>query len=245
MTNQNPILEFNNVYKSYKIKSFLSTIEKKVLTGVSFEIYPGEIVGVLGINGAGKTTIIKIICGIIRHDDGYIRVFSKDISDVNYLTRIGYLSEMPYFSQNFSVRETVEFFNSISTNKATQQYLNELYEMFSIKRFLNEKIKNLSKGMLQKVALTVSMVNNPDLLILDEPTTGLDPIYIKNIRDILINLNENGKTIFFSSHTISEVEKICNRVIIINKGRVVKVIKREEFRDELETIFIQTIENDF
>lgn len=219
MIDRNPILEFKNVYKSYKIKAFLSTKEKTVLNGVSFELYPGEIVGILGVNGAGKTTIIKIISGITKQDRGDVKIFSKDISDRSYLNNIGYLSEIPYFSQNFTVKETIEFFNSLSLNKTSYEKLHELYESFSIKSFLNEKIKNLSKGMLQKVALAISIVNNPQLLVLDEPTTGLDPITSDLINELIIKLNNELKTTTISiTHDLRSAIKIAKRIILLQDG---------------------------
>lgn len=243
MKSDKKILEFIDVYKSYVKKELFSSIIKKVLNGVSFEIFEGEIVGLIGMNGAGKTTIIKIICGITQPDSGIVRVFSRDVLfDLNYKLRIGYTSEIPYFCQAFTVKDTVDFFYSISQTRVKD--LQYIYKLSGIEGFLDEKVKNLSKGMLQKLAIASSLVNDPELLILDEPTSGLDPLYIKNMRDILLKLNNDGKTIFFSSHTISEVEKICHRVIIINKGRIVKTLQRNEFQDKLEDIFINYVEND-
>ena len=238
MRSRKKAIEFRDVFKSYKKKEIFTTKVKDVLRGVSFEVYEGEIVGLIGLNGAGKTTIIKIICGITQPDKGEVKIFpdSSSNSDLN----IGYMSEIPYFCPAFTVRETLDFFYSIS--KMPTQNLSSLYRLSGVENYLDERVKNLSKGMLQKLALAVALVGDPQILVLDEPTAGLDPLSIKNIRDIFLRLNGDGKTIFFSSHTISEVERICNRVMIINGGKIVKTIDRNEFYGSLEDIFIRCIE---
>ncbi|MCX7641380.1 MAG: ABC transporter ATP-binding protein [Elusimicrobiales bacterium] len=245
MKSEKVILEIINVSKSYLNKGFFKKSVKNVLNGVTFSLYEGEIVGLVGVNGAGKTTIIKIICGITTPDSGEIKFFYKNLSPhITQKSFIGYMSEIPYFCQKFTVKDTIKFFYHISNQNYDINNLSDILKLTSINNFLNEKIQNLSKGMLQKLAIACALVNDPKLLILDEPTSGLDPLYVKNMREILLELNKNGKTIFFSSHTISEIEKICNRVIFINKGKIIRILSKDEFKDNLENIFIESVEND-
>ncbi|MGC8867862.1 MAG: ATP-binding cassette domain-containing protein, partial [Elusimicrobiales bacterium] len=123
--------------------------------------------------------------------------------------------------------------------------LKEIYLLSDIERFKNEKVKNLSRGMLQKLSIACALVNDPKILVLDEPTEGLDPIYVKSMREILLRINEKGKTVFFSSHRISEIEKICSVVIVINRGRIIRVFDdRGMFKDSLESKVIESIEKD-
>lgn len=241
MRSERKIVEVVDVSKSYLKKGLFSKKIKQVLDSVSFDIFEGEIVGLVGVNGAGKTTLIKIICGITKPDKGVVRFFSTNSSSA-YNLKIGYTSEIPYFSQVFTVKETIEFFYSLSSTSSKN--LHYLYRLCGLESFLNEKVKNLSKGMLQKLAIATALVDDPELLVLDEPTSGLDPIYVKSMRDILLRLNNEGKTIFFSSHTISEVERLCDRVIIINRGRIIKNLSRDEFDNKLEDIFIRCVEED-
>lgn len=244
MKNKNLVIAFENVKKSYKIPSFLKSVRKVALNNVSFEIYEQEFVGLIGLNGAGKTTIIKLICGILKKDFGNIKVFGKDIdsNDISYKTRIGYLPEIPYFYPYIKAYDILKFYYSISGISIDNKRISVILDKVGLNGKEKEKVKNLSKGMMQKLAIACAMIHNPDILILDEPTSGLDPISIKDVRDILLNYNLEGKTIFLSSHSISELEKVCNRVIIIDKGEIKKVIEKNEWQERgLENIFIETV----
>lgn len=244
MKNEIPVIEFSDVSKIYVKKNFLTEIKKTVLNNISFSVEKGSITGLVGVNGAGKTTIIKIICGITKPTSGRVLLFGNDISRSNSI-KIGYTSEIPYFSPNFSVKDTFYFFYHISLSSLSHREIEEICKITQIIDFMDEKVKNLSRGMLQKLSLACALVNDPEIIILDEPTGGLDPVYVKNIRDILLNLNHIGKTIFFSSHTISEVEKICHKVILINKGRIIRNFYRNEFTEnDLEKMVIETLEKD-
>ncbi len=238
-------IEFSDVSKTYYRKGILSSFSKKVLDRVSFSVAKGSITGLVGLNGAGKTTIIKIICGITKPDSGSVKVMGFDLSNKLHRKNIGYTSELPYFCQSFSVDQTIRFFHSISYNPVDENKLKEIYMISGVESFKKEKVKNLSRGMLQKLSLACALVSDPEILVLDEPTGGLDPLYVKTMREMLLKINKGGKTIFFSSHTISEVEKICNAVIVINRGRIIKVFDdRAYFKDNLERLVIESIEKD-
>ncbi len=242
----NIILSLNNVSKNYLIKGFLKQKKICALKNVNFEIYENEIVGLLGLNGAGKTTIIKLICGIISPDEGEIKIFNKTINrfNIEYKKNIGYLPEIPYFYPYFTAEDTIRFYYVLSKRgeAINKERIDEVLKLVNLHQRKNERIKNFSKGMVQKLSIASSLIHNPELLIYDEPTSGLDPISIKDIRNILISLKKEGKTILLSSHSISEVEKICDRVIIIDGGVVKKIIRKEEWeKNELEKIFIDSI----
>ncbi|MEO6695559.1 MAG: ABC transporter ATP-binding protein [Ignavibacteria bacterium] len=217
------VIATKNLSKEYSSKSF-SKEKILALNNFSFEVQSGEIFGILGPNGAGKTTLIKILLGITHRTNGDIKVFDKEISDESYKLKIGYLPENHKFPNYLTGDQVLSFFgklsgmNNVDVKKTSDKYL----KLVDMEKWRTTKIKKYSKGMLQRLGLAQAMLNNPELIFLDEPTDGVDPIGRKDIRDILNNLKNEGKTIFLNSHLLSEVELICDRVAILNKGSLVK-----------------------
>lgn len=236
------IVSFNSVSKKYKIPRFIKHRYITAVDGLSFTIKEGEFVGLLGLNAAGKTTTMKLISGIVRPDSGVVEVFGNSTSaGVEYKKRIGYLCELPYFYPYLTARKTLEFYCSIASGNKGDNINSTLADVGLLER-ADDKIKSFSKGMLQRLAIACSIIHNPDLLILDEPASGLDPLSINDIRNLLLKLNESGKTIFLSSHSISDVEKICKRVIIMYAGKIIKEMERKDWENsDLEKIFIETV----
>ena len=236
------ILEINSISKTYIIKELFKKRHKKAVDNVSFNVKKGEITAILGLNGAVKTTIIKIICGITKSDCGIIRFNGKEVNytDVEYKKNIGYLPELPYFYGYFTAKQTLKFYMGISGCSYDEKKIDEVLYMVGMIKHKNEKVKNYSKGMMQRLAIATTLISDPDFLIYDEPTTGLDPISIKDVRNLIVFLKNSGKTILLSSHSISEVEKICDRVIILKEGKVSLIIEKENWIDKnLEEIFIR------
>lgn len=217
------IIIIDNLRKEYSSKSF-SKNKILALDGVSFNVGEGEIFGLLGPNGAGKTTLIKVLLGITFPTSGGGKLFDKELNDVKIKSRIGYLPENHSFPGYFSGEQVLYHFgklsgmNSDEVKRKTDEYL----EVVGMKEWRKIKIRKYSKGMMQRIGLAQAMINNPDLIFLDEPTDGVDPIGRKEIRDVLLNLKSQGKTIFLNSHLLSETELICDRVAILNKGKLVK-----------------------
>ncbi|MBP7795331.1 MAG: ABC transporter ATP-binding protein [Elusimicrobiales bacterium] len=238
------IIFFNNVSKKYRIPGFIKHRYITAVDGLSFEVKKGEFVGLLGLNAAGKTTTMKLISGIVKPDSGVVEVFGSltSVGNVEYKKRIGYLCELPYFYPYLTARKTLEFYYSISSDVTKSDDINSVLSEVGLLERADDKIKGFSKGMMQRLAIACSIIHNPDLLILDEPASGLDPLSINDIRNLLLKLNENGKTIFLSSHSISDVEKICKRVIIMYGGKIIKEMERKDWENsDLEKIFIETV----
>ena len=217
------IITTKNLSKEYPTKSF-SKEKILALNNFSFEVESGEIFGLLGPNGAGKTTLIKILLGITFPTGGEIKIFDNDISNESYKKKVGYLPESHKFPNYLTGEQVLYFFGMLSElNKSeVKKKADEYLKLVDMEKWRKTKIKKYSKGMLQRLGLAQSMLNNPELIFLDEPTDGVDPIGRKEIRDILNNLKNEGKTIFLNSHLLSEVELICDRVAILNKGVLVK-----------------------
>lgn len=217
------IITTKNLSKEYPSKSF-SKEKILALNNFSFEVESGEIFGILGPNGAGKTTLIKILLGITHKTNGDIKVFEKEISDDAYKMKIGYLPENHKFPNYLTGEQVLFFFGKLSglTGNEVRKRTDEYLSLMDMEKWRKTKIKKYSKGMMQRLGLAQSLLNNPELVFLDEPTDGVDPIGRKEIRDILNNLKSQGKTIFLNSHLLSEVELICDRVAILNKGSLVK-----------------------
>jgi len=217
------VIYTKNLFKEYPAKGF-SKEKIHALNDFSFEVESGEIFGLLGPNGAGKTTLIKILLGITFPTNGEAKIFGKDISDETYKLKVGYLPENHKFPAYLNGEQVLSFYGKLSgmsgtdVRKKTDEYL----KLVDMEKWRTTKIKKYSKGMLQRLGLAQAMLNNPELIFLDEPTDGVDPIGRKEIRDILTNLKNEGKTVFLNSHLLSEVELICDRVAILNKGVLIK-----------------------
>ncbi len=209
--------------------------EQKALNKVSFQIEKGEIVGFLGPNGAGKSTLMKILTGYLSPSEGIARVnktlLTEDLKAVQ--KSIGYLPEHNPLYTEMYVREYLAF--NASIYKTDKSRIEEVIEMTGLTPEANKKIEQLSKGYRQRVGLAAALLHDPEVLILDEPTTGLDPNQLTEIRNLILKVGKE-KTVFLSTHIMQEVEAICDRVIIIDKGVIVADMKMKELRDEKEQI---------
>ena len=195
---------------------------QKALNDVSFEVKPGEIVGFLGPNGAGKSTMMKIISGFIPQSEGKVMVCGLDVEgdEMSIKKKLGYLPENNPLYHEMYVREYLEFVGGLYAIKMTDEKLNEVIDMVGLTKEQQKKIGSLSKGYKQRVGLAQAFIHNPEVLILDEPTTGLDPNQIVEIRQLIKEIGKD-KTVMLSTHIMQEVEAICDRAIIINEGVIV------------------------
>ncbi len=237
------VAELRNVTKIYKKPMFLYSKKIVGVENISLQIYQSEIFGLLGLNGSGKTTTIKLLLGLLYPDSGEIYVFNTKIPNWRINRFIGYLPEMVSFNKNFSGYELLKYYYSLNGKKINKERLNEIIKFVNLTNSIHRKIKEYSKGMIQRLGIAQAIIHDPKILILDEPTSGLDPLGIKEIRELVLKLKLQGKTIFFSSHLISELEKICDRVGIIHQGKLVKIIENKEWQKKpLEEIFLENIQ---
>ncbi len=209
-------IETVNLTKSYKSRSGGKI---NVVDNLNLHVEEGEIFGFLGPNGAGKTTTIKMLLGIIYPTDGTASVLGEEIGDMSIHRLISYLPEKPYYYEHMTGMELLKFYASLFGINDTEK-CQRLLEKVNLAGDVNKTISQYSKGMQQRIGLAQSLLNDPKLLFLDEPTGGLDPIAHIEIRDLILQFREEGKTCFISSHELSDVERICDRVAIINKGRI-------------------------
>lgn len=234
------ILDVNNLSK--KFKNFTA------VDNISFQLHSGEILGFLGPNGAGKTTTIKMITGLVKSNSGSITIngydINKDFEDA--MSNVGAIVETPHLYENMTGYENIKFFSNLCKN-ATKEHIEECIKLSGLKNRLNDKVKNYSLGMKQRLGLTIALLNNPKLLILDEPTNGLDPIGIKVLREFLKDLAHNKNlSILISSHILTEMELLCDKVLIITNGKMRCIKSMEEINktSSLEEVFIQVAGED-
>jgi len=215
------VLELEKVYKSYKL-GFIPK-KKLVLKGISFSINEGEIFGYLGPNGAGKTTTIKCILNLIFPDSGKINIFGEDSLKPRAREKVGFLPENPYFYDYLTGREFLAFYADLLGlhGKAKEDKIGYFLKLVGMERAADLQLRKYSRGMLQRIGLAQALLNDPALVILDEPMGGLDPIGRKEFRDIIVNLKKEGKTVFLSSHILQDIEMICDRVAIILAGEII------------------------
>jgi len=217
------LIETQNLSKEYS--SRFSKQKVNALNNFSFTVNEGEIFGLLGPNGAGKTTLIKILLAITFQTSGTAKIFGLDARDSKWKKRVGYLPENHKFPNYLTGEQVLGYYGELSGMKRDSkmmQKIDEMLALMNLTQWRKTRIKKYSKGMMQKLGLAQSMLSNPDLIFLDEPTDGVDPIGRKEIRDILHDLKSKGTTIFLNSHLLSEVEMICDRVAILNKGDLIK-----------------------
>ena len=220
----------------------------KAVDGLSLSLAPGEVVGFLGTNGAGKTTTIKMITGLLRPDAGEVSVFGGDPSDPAVRARIGYMPEVATYYPYLNARELLAFYGGICglDAKAVRERTDSLLESVGLADAAKRPLRTYSKGMLQRAGIAQALLNDPDLLILDEPFTGLDPLARIHFRKLLMKLRDQGKSIFFSSHELGETELLCDRVAIMKKGRCVYQGPVKDLAGDgasnLERLFLRTLE---
>tara|TARA_B100000965_G_scaffold178187_1_gene148703 strand:+ start:4521 stop:5240 length:720 start_codon:yes stop_codon:yes gene_type:complete len=230
-------LKVNSISKIYR--------SKKVLNNVSFELNKGNILGLIGKNGAGKSTVLKILSSLIDFG-GDVLINKKSIKkmDAKSKKQVGYLSENNPLYMDFYITEYLNFIGNLNGlfKDSLQRRKKVVIELCGLKNFQNEKIKNLSKGYRQRVGIASAFIHDPDILILDEPTTGLDPSQILEIRELIKNLAKN-KIVIFSSHLLNEINEICNKVIFLDKGNIVLKSNIKELKNRYNNISLDKIFN--
>jgi ABC-2 type transport system ATP-binding protein len=229
-----PILEFKDVTKV--LKSGFARRPLYKLGPLSLEVEAGEIFGYLGPNGAGKTTSIKLAMGILRPDSGEVRFFGGSSRRNDIRRRTGFLPEGPYFYQHLTAFELLDFYGELSKipRRTRRQRAMDLLHLTGLGEFAETRISKFSKGMLQRVGFAQALINDPEILILDEPLSGLDPVGRRQIRDLILGLKSGGKTVFFSSHILQDVEMICDRVGILLGGKLLRAATMDDIL--LETL---------
>jgi len=233
-----PIITIRGLEKSFGTK--------KVLKGIDLDVYSGQIIGYIGPNGAGKSTTVKIMLGLIEQYTGEVKIFGQNISsgNVEYKKRIGYVPEVAEIYDSLTGREYLTFIGELYglDIDVADKKAERLMELFSLKDVYNSRISSYSKGMRQKVVIISSLLNNPDILFLDEPLSGMDANSVMVFKEVLAELASQGKTIFYSSHIMEIVEKISSRIVLINDGQVVAdgsfdELKEKSMEGSLEEIF--------
>lgn len=212
-------IDLENVAKTYKAP-FKEAIP--ALRGIDMKVHAGEVFGLLGPNGAGKSTLVKILMTVIRPTKCKGTVLGQPVGDKHTLQRVGYLPEHHSFPPYLTGRQLIEFFGAMNNIKRSdrKRRASELLELVGMGNWGNKKLKSYSKGMRQRVGLAQALINDPDLVLLDEPTDGVDPMGRRDIRAILEHLRDEGKTVLVNSHILSELEQVCSRVAILVKGKV-------------------------
>ena len=237
-------IEIKNLTKIYVKKRLIRSKKFLAVDNLNLEIVQGEVFGILGPNGSGKTTTIKLLLGLLFPTRGDCFVFGEKVQSLLAASKIGYLPEIPYLYKYLTAREILHLYGSVShiNDQILEKRIEEVLELVKLRAEKDTRLGEFSKGMLQRVGVAQALLHKPKLLILDEPFSGLDPIGLKDMREIILQLNAEGDTIFFSSHIISDAEKICDRVAIIYKGRLLRIINVKEIEHgKLEDIFISEI----
>jgi len=211
---------------------------------VSLTMYRGEAFGFLGPNGAGKSTVVKILTGLVKPTAGWVHVLGHPVSHLDSRRRVGYLPELPNFHRWLRAREFLEFHGRLYglRDADLRQRCADALELVGLAGRDRQKLGTFSRGMLQRIGLAQALLNRPDLLILDEPASGLDPIGQRDMREVVLRLKREGMSIFLNSHQLADVEVICDRVAIINRGRIIKVGPPDSLFDEPVVLEIRVSE---
>ena len=236
-------LEIQGLAKDYAV-GFWKKTSRTALKSLHLNITQGETFGFLGPNGAGKTTTLKLLMGIIFPTSGTATILGRDIGDPEVKRKVGFLPEQPYFYDYLSAPELLDYYARLSgvSAGARQNRIEELLERVGLRDVGNKQLRKFSKGMLQRVGIAQAIIHDPEIVFLDEPMSGLDPVGRHDVRELIQQLKDQGKTIFFSTHILSDAEALCDRVGIIHKGELRGVGVVNDFRssvaDKTEVIWL-------
>ncbi|HEY8561581.1 MAG TPA: ABC transporter ATP-binding protein [Pyrinomonadaceae bacterium] len=228
------IIEIENLTKDYEI-GFWKKKKVRALDQLTLSVEGGQIFGFLGGNGAGKTTTIKILMSLIFPTDGRARILGEDISNVRMHSRIGYCPENPYFYDYLKATELMNYFGELFgyDHARRKRKTEELLTKVGLEeKAWNRQLRKFSKGMLQRVGLAQALINEPEIVFLDEPMSGLDPIGRREIRELIADLRERGTTVFMSTHILSDIEALCDKVAILRKGKLAATGKLDDLLSE-------------
>jgi ABC-2 type transport system ATP-binding protein len=214
------VVETRNLSKTYR--DFWGRQKVRALKALDLEVYRGEVFGLLGPNGSGKTTTIKLLLGLLFPTSGQALVFGKSASDVRKNERLGYLPEESYLYRFLNAEETLDFYGRLfdMPSDVRRQRAKELIKLVGLESARRRQLKEYSKGMTRRVGLAQALINDPDLIFLDEPTTGLDPIGTREMKDLILALKRQGKTVLMCSHLLADVQDVCDRIAILHQGEL-------------------------
>ncbi len=216
----NVVIETRNLSKVYR--DFWGRKKVAALKSLDIEVRQGEIFGLLGPNGSGKSTTIKLILGLLFPTSGRVLVFDKDATETSKNERIGYLPEESYLYKFLTTDETLDFYGRLFNLSGAERKrrVDHLVKMVGLQNARHRQLREYSKGMTRRVGLAQALINDPDLILLDEPTTGLDPIGTREMKDLILNLRDQGKTVLLCSHQLADVQDVCDRVAILHQGEL-------------------------
>jgi ABC-2 type transport system ATP-binding protein len=222
------IVETRNLSKTYR--DFWGRSKKVALKPLDLEIRRGEIFGLLGPNGSGKTTTMKLLLGLIFPTSGEALVFGRDATDVTKNERLGYLPEETYLYKFLDAEETLDFYGRLFDMPPGERKrrADALIAMVGLERDKKRQLKEYSKGMTRRIGIAQALINDPELVLLDEPTSGLDPIGTREMKDLIIDLKKRGKTVIMSSHLLADVEDVCDRIAVLHQGELKELGRVED-----------------
>jgi ABC-2 type transport system ATP-binding protein len=214
------VIEARALSKVYR--DFWGRQKVRALKALDLEVYRGEIFGLLGPNGSGKSTTIKLLLGLLFPTDGQALVFGKEATDVSKNERIGYLPEESYLYKFLNAEETLDFYGRLFDMPAEvrKERIESLLKLVGIERARKRQLREYSKGMTRRIGLAQALINDPELILLDEPTSGLDPIGTREMKDMILQLRDQGKTIVMCSHLLADVQDVCDRIAILHQGEL-------------------------
>lgn len=229
------VLEVQNLVKEFRSGFLRKRI--KVLNDITFSVEPGEVFGIAGPNGAGKTTIFKCILGFIKPTSGSIRIFQKPSDHSELKKLLGYLPENPYFYEYLSGFELMKYMGKLHgiEGKLLSKRIDELLEKVNLTSASKVQLRKYSKGMLQRIGIAQALINDPEFIIFDEPMSGLDPLGRREVRDLILELKKSGKTVILSSHILSDLEALCDKVCFIFRGKVMKLGSIYDLYNEIDS----------
>jgi len=221
------VIQIRNLTKIYR--DFWGRKKVRAVNSLSLDVYKGEVFGLLGPNGSGKTTTLKMLLGLLFPTEGEVSILGKPAVDVTKNERIGYLPEESYLYRFLNAEETLDFYGRLfkMSSEERRRRRDELIERVGLQHARRRQLKEYSKGMTRRIGLAQALINDPDLILLDEPTSGLDPLGTRDMKDLILRLKAEGKTVVMSSHLLADVQDVCDRIAILYAGEL-KVLGRVE-----------------